>query len=346
MRTLTRFWRSLEALGGCATVTEEWKRMTGEEYELARQFLRSSGELATFFPHEDPGICIYRVVTLGPDEHVGLCDETAEQIVLTTEDLIIHELDRRALQRAVAEAFGIRPADPQDGGRKLPWRLGDFAPVAGYRFPVFLAIPSPRTGLLDAVCRLAAEVPGPFVLLAPTGRCLEEESRLLLRRQQACFLPLAEGTCVDDTGRLVASRAGRIAMEEFRSQVVPPMERKPIRAFFATPTGVSWADVRIRLIDGHTVSASVGAVRGVYSFAEMGMANRKNSKPTVQWELLRDFAVGYGVLTWRSAGADRRNKKRRENLARDLQAFFRIEGDPFVRHGDGWQTRFRIEPDR
>jgi hypothetical protein len=84
----------------------------------------------------------------------------------------------------------------------------------------------------------------------------------------------------------------------------------------------------------------------VYSFGEMGMANRKNSRPTVQWELLRDFAAGYGVLTWRSAGADRRNKKRREKLARDLQAFFRVEGDPFVRHDDGWRTRFQIEPDR
>ena len=72
----------------------------------------------------------------------------------------------------------------------------------------------------------------------------------------------------------------------------------------------------------------------------------KNGAPTLQWELLRQFAAGHGVLTWRSAGADRKNKKRRENLARHLERFFRIEGDPFIRQGNGWRAQFQIESDR
>jgi hypothetical protein len=76
MPGLRRFWRSLEVLEGCATVPAQWKQLLGSEYDRARQFLRCSGELATFYPHRDPYLLIYRVVTHGPEDHVGICDET------------------------------------------------------------------------------------------------------------------------------------------------------------------------------------------------------------------------------------------------------------------------------
>ena len=55
--------------------------------------------------------------------------------------------------------------------------------------------------------------------------------------------------------------------------------------------------------------------------------------------------INAGLLTWRSAQADRRNQKRRENLARMLKGFFRIDGDPFVPCGNGWRALFRVEVD-
>jgi hypothetical protein len=42
MQSLTRFWRSLERLSGGGTVAEEWKLLTGDEYQSVRRFLRSS----------------------------------------------------------------------------------------------------------------------------------------------------------------------------------------------------------------------------------------------------------------------------------------------------------------
>jgi hypothetical protein len=74
----------------------------------------------------------------------------------------------------------------------------------------------------------------------------------------------------------------------------------------------------------------------------MGMANRKNAKPTVQWLLLETFAEGHGVLDWSSRKADRKNQKRRENLADNLQRFFRINDDPFVVECNGWRACFDI----
>ena len=103
----------------------------------------------------------------------------------------------------------------------------------------------------------------------------------------------------------------------------------------------------IRFTDGHTVSVQAKAERRVCNYTQMGMANRKNGEPTVQWDLLRGFAEEGGVIAWDSSRAHRRNQKRREILARNLRDFFHIEGDPFrlTEDGKGWEARFRISPD-
>ena len=116
---------------------------------------------------------------------------------------------------------------------------------------------------------------------------------------------------------------------------------------FSIPLGARWADVRIRLKDGESVSIRVGDRTGVYNYTQMGMCNPKTSRPTVQWQLLRTFAENHGLLTWKSPGADRKNPKRRERLSGDLRRFFGIKDDPFMLTHDkkGWQARFDISDD-
>ena len=113
---------------------------------------------------------------------------------------------------------------------------------------------------------------------------------------------------------------------------------------FVTPDGARWQDVKIRFRDGHTVSVEVLGARRILNYSQMGMADTRNANPTVQWILLRDFAAGYGTLTWDSWAADRKNQKRRERLSRNLQAFFGIDGDPIEIEGNGWRTCFQLEP--
>jgi hypothetical protein len=117
--------------------------------------------------------------------------------------------------------------------------------------------------------------------------------------------------------------------------------------FFPTPAGATWADLSIRFADGHSVTVRVGAAGGKYHHARMGMADGRNTRPTKQWELLQALARNHGVLTWKSPDAGRKNKKRRELLARDLKAFFRIDGEPIVAtdDGKGWRTTFALASD-
>ena len=46
----------------------------------------------------------------------------------------------------------------------------------------------------------------------------------------------------------------------------------------------------MHLVDGHTLSVAAGTAHGVYHYAQVGLANRKNGRPSVQWELLSAFA--------------------------------------------------------
>jgi hypothetical protein len=125
-------------------------------------------------------------------------------------------------------------------------------------------------------------------------------------------------------------------------RIIDSRHQDQLLAPFPTPTGSDWRQVQIRLLDGHTASIVVGPAHGVYNFAQMGLVNRKNGNPSMQWQLLKAFAAGGGVLTWRSPQADRRNQKRRELLARSLREFFRIDSDPFSSQKNGWRARFTI----
>ncbi len=124
-------------------------------------------------------------------------------------------------------------------------------------------------------------------------------------------------------------------------------ERNSQAVSFPTPAGVSWADISMRFVDGHTVSVRVRDVCGRFNYTQMGMVDRRNSNPTKQWELLRDFAAHHGVLDWSNPGADRRNQKRREILATNLREFFHIDGDPIelTEDGKGWRVLFLLHPE-
>lgn len=113
---------------------------------------------------------------------------------------------------------------------------------------------------------------------------------------------------------------------------------------FPTPEGATWRDVRMRFLDGHTVSVQIGDENRVLNYTHMGMDDRRNSNPNKQWKLLRAFAEGGGTLDWSSPASDPKNQKRRESLARRLREFFRIDEDPFdlTKNRKGWRTKFLI----
>jgi hypothetical protein len=245
----------------------------------------------------------------------------------------------------VAGALGADFNGDPLGAADRTHRVGRYQPVAGYAFPILFTAQPGRAEFHSAAAAAATSVDGPFILTAPTNHFFREPTERLLRERRSAFLPLADALRFRSDGTFEADEIGDRELAHFRAEVLPGDQAG--RTYFATPAGCQWADLTVRFIDGETVAVRVGGAAGTFNFTQLGMVDGRSGRPTKQWELLRAFARSRGHLTWRSPGADTKNQKRREMLAKDLKAFFRLPGEPIapIRRPSGWATTFRLDPD-
>jgi hypothetical protein len=287
------------------------------------------------------------VVRHSPDDIVGIHDGGRPSITLTKRDVLIYRIDHRRICRSAVLALGIDASEAAVDGLPHTFRIGSYRPFAGLAFPAYLTIPLESADLLRAAEVVSSQSEVPFIIIAPTSRRLRPASEALLKQRNACFLTLAESIITDSAGKWTATPEAAQRLAAFQQAVVPQAMEAGAMAFFPTPSNATWTNLRIKFIDGETVSLKLGDVAGTFVYSQMGMADGRNAKPTKQWELLRFFARGFGVMTWNSPDANRKNQKRRESLADDLKSFFRLDGEPIVLTDDkkGWRTAFSIEPD-
>ena len=352
MRSSPRgFWQALETVPGLSAVAAEWQMRIGEGYESAKPFLRPSGKLASSHPCTErrPCECAHAVVEHGPEDIVAVCrcGRGCTTFPLNRSEIAVYELDRTAFDQAVAGAFNLMGEPHTENGLHQTTRIGVYSPYAGFRFSVYLTIQLEPDDFHHIVSGRVSRTDEPFVLLAPThDLCTAPTERMLASRKSA-FIPLAEALDLAGRRKLRLRRLLDDILASFWTDHLPAPEDDDSMIFFPTPPDATWGDVSIRFADNHTVSIRVKSETRKLHYAQMGMANKRSSNPTVQWALLYSFAREHGELNWSSRHAHRRNQKRREILARNLQKFLRIEGDPFrlTDDGKGWQARFRIWPD-
>jgi hypothetical protein len=289
----------------------------------------------------------YTVIQHGPDDFVGVGCDGSTTIKLSRSDLLVYRLDRPCLHSNIAAALGFKRTADFDNRVRLTTRIAIYEPYTGFRFPVYLTLPLEPEDLHQAVQGIFSQCDEPFILLAPTARYFRAPCESIFKSRKSCFLALDDAITVDSSNEWTATPVAHQTLQSFRELVIPQAVTQEQIPFFPTPADVTWADVRIKFRDGETVSIKVGDVTGTYNYCQMGMADRRNSRPTAQWELLRGFASGHGILTWKSPAASRKNLKRRERLAQNLKKFFRIPGEPIclTEDGKGWRTVFQLEPD-
>ena len=349
---LNRFWQALEKVPGRTAVPAEWQRLLGKDYEAFKGLLRPTQKLAQSFPCTQPTDCgcCHAIVHHGPDDIVAVCrcdPIRCDAIPLRRADIILYELHVDGLAHTVADALGIECVVTSVGMVPSTWNIGTYCPTAGFRFPVYMTIQLQANGFQQAVANLAASVEEAFILIAPTRNFCHPSTEEVLRSQNALLLLLDELIGADANGRVVPLRTADDALRDFCAANLPEEKPTPAITYFPTPPGASWGDVEILFSDGETVSVRVGKARGLFHYTEMGMADGRNKTPTKQWELLRTFARENGILDWSSPSACRKNQKRRETLAKDLRAFFRIDDDPIrlTEDGKGWRTLFVVLPE-
>jgi len=351
MRTKRSFWSACESIPGLAAVEAEWRLKSGDDFDMARVFLKPRQTPATSIPCPTGSCnCFHEVVYRADDRIAAVCrcePPMCDTVYPATQDLIVYELDRWKLHSKIGELLSLdMKAEALQDLRKTT-QLGFDVPLAGSVFPVFLTIQFRQEDFHDVVSTIAARQPGPFILISPTAQFCTSSCRSMVGDHEALFLTLPDIIILSD-GKPTSNPTVADALTRFHSSVVPAAGPGDGVRRFKTPSGAQWSDLEIRFIYGDKVSVKVKSETGVFNCAEMGMASKKNGEPTKQWELLRDFAKGHGRFDWDNPAADRKIQKRKENLVKDLRKFFvGIRGDPFVYIEElkGWEARFHIEPE-
>jgi len=204
------FWQALEQLPGLVAVPAAWRVVAGEDFELVRPaLLRARPSTAESFPCPRGCGCGHRVVERGGGSFVAVCDcesWNCEDIPLTRADVTPLELNWSKLGRAVTKAFDcdVRETDFGFSGTK---QIASFASAA---LPVVLTIQHDRDEFRSVVGQLVARLRERFILLAPTSRWLDGNSKELLANAHAGFFDLESWVKLTANGLHVSKSAGEL----------------------------------------------------------------------------------------------------------------------------------------
>ena len=340
---MNKFWHACDKSPG--GVRRDWQALMGDEFDRWSDYFQAIDKLSESYPMEDTNLSRWEVFE-GKDGFVGLHDEVVGMIRIPREELVIYVPDFLYFCKQICNAFGFEPSLEYVSEWKHTVHVGTYRPLSGYQFPVYFLRPTNPALSLTELINSSAQ--GPMLLLSlRQPRYARREPTERIGRLEATTYVLEDSIDVLDDLTFRLNETGHELLERFNQLHLP---QKPVTdegiAFFPTPAGARWKDVRLRFVDAHTISVNVCGETRRYDFKQMGMGRNRSSLPTVQWDLLYAFSMGKGVIDWDSPGASRKNDKRKDRLALHLRDFFRIEGEPFVREGNGWKTRFQIESDQ
>jgi len=342
---LKKFWWSLEYLIDQAEIPDGWRRKLGDELPLVARFLLPTQELVGVVGSPVPyRHCVHEVI-FWKGEYVTSCPDGCESVTLTRDDLVVHRVDIASLAREIVAVLGLQAmptAEPIQNVHNV-WRIGDYVPSAGFRFPVFLALLGEPPDLEQAVLSLTVS-DAPFLLVIPTRSPITQRLTDILARAKSSLFIADEIIGMDTAGQLaLLNDSSKMTIAEFHETHVPTTEPERDSFFFPTPPDAAWSDVSILFKDAHTISAAASGEAYVLNYTQLGMADKKTSNPNKQWDLLYRFALGNGKLDWRNAKPTDRDRKQKSLLSADLARIFRIEGHPFLFDGDGnWHTAFAV----
>ncbi|MBF0309304.1 MAG: hypothetical protein HQL56_07235 [Magnetococcales bacterium] len=332
MRILNRLWSALETVPGLSAIPVEWQQLLGEDHEIGMLLLRPTDRRAASYPCPSPGGmgCPRQVIDQGRDGLIAVCSDedgpNCDDVSLQLGDIVVYELHRQGLAIRAASALGIKPEFAAVDSVRETFRVGDFHPIAGKRFPVYLILAFDDRQRLEAVVHLCRITSVPFILLAPTPRSISPRALELLQERQASFHPLSDLLIADDQGQMTSSPVAREVMTAFRAVVLPEAAPREPTVRFPTPPDARWGDLRICFLDGHRATLTCKGVSETVNFSTMGMENKLNREPSVQWTLLHAFALNHGKISWCSSEATKQVPQQVKRLNEDLERFFGIAG--------------------
>jgi hypothetical protein len=205
MRKLTQLWRALERIPGLLHVPAFWESECGDDFALIQPYLRPTNEPGSRYPCPSPklGDCPRRIIDYGNGEWAAICRDERKicnRVSLTPKEALLHELDLAAFIRPVLEAASIRPDAPK---RRVDgvWSVGLSQRRGSLNQPAFLFLFSSSAGFDGAARDLLLEVPGQFLIVAPSNRYRGVDLQERLQARGISYVCLEDQILVDDKGR-------------------------------------------------------------------------------------------------------------------------------------------------
>lgn len=345
-----RFWRALELLPTGAAAQYEWDHLLDGEQPVIAPWLRRRQERASSIrcPRIPACGCRHSIVQHSSSELVAVCQcesRGCATVKVSADELLVLELDFRRLADGISSLLSLDPGllHHEDFGHS--YQIGTFHPQEGFEFPVVLTIASEPDALLEWSSGVVARSDQPTMLVTPTNQHWSPAYRHLAQDQKVGQATLSSLLDITDKGIAVSASAAGV-FEQFRRLNVPPSPTEKAAVVFKTPAGAVWSNLLISFpLDDQTVSVNVLGEKGIYYCTDIpGMSSIRNRKPTKQWELLHDFALGRGYFDWDKQEDRKKVEHQIWKLSDIMKEFFRIKGEPIelVTEHKHWKANFRI----
>ena len=208
MRDLNRFWHSLERVSGLQAIPAFWAEYCGPHFELVRPHLRATDTVGGLYPCPYPsaGHCPRRIVDYGDGSYAALCRDphkVCPEVPLQPRDVVVQELRIGGFMQTLAAPLGFRWQPPVLRG-DCTWAIGISLRQETRGQPVFLLVVPATPRFRAAMERLLLDVPGPFVIVAPTNSHRSVEVQEHVQRRGLAFLAIEDHVGLADDGQFAA----------------------------------------------------------------------------------------------------------------------------------------------
>ncbi len=337
-------WQALERIHGWRATESEWRRVLGDGFAAFQPLLVTEDAYAAeiLMPTERRPRA---VVMHSKQDIVAINRDTDDSVPVQLDDIVLRALQPKRLFDTIARHLRLGAPDDTSSHDGAAWRLGDFIPYEGERFPTYIVLGKSPALRCEAIKAVAGCIESPFIAVV---LCTEHACDQVLQAATRCR---AGVVAVEKVMMLLNGTAPHASFREqldgFVRKHVRPTETSEVgKLRFPTPPGSRWPDVKIKFLDNQTVTVTCKGVQRKLGYDHMGFTDKRNGKPNTLWSLLALCANDGRTLTWRTEGASEERRKQVQRLNELLQEFFLIEGAPLAHDEEigGWRTQMDLQP--
>lgn len=328
-------WHKLSNLLGARGVKADW---TGFPDKL----LKPTNDLAETHP------CFGRcggymdVVKHGDGTYVGVCASGCDKRALQKKDLIVYSPDFTTIFSGLGRAFNVnRAGHTEIDGMSSCWQIGEYNPVASYRFPVVAMIEAQASRIERAIGQLAARLQKPFFILLPSAPSVTQSVQDVALRNSAKVFAYEDMIEFANDAIQVRSNATNILSDISAGWIKKTDTGSGER--YQTPAGAKWSDIVLEFTADEMITVSCkNQGHKQYSAEDFQMRDKRTKKPKKSWSFLKLLAIANGNM---SVNDIEKVKKTKQEVSANLQQLFQLlDDDPIEWSNEetSYKTKFII----